>query len=77
MGKLLVLFLKQSFQWLESINRMEWIEVPVFYTHTQSYKICYKILNIEFYNDYGEELLQVLTTYLFGLLGVGSPVGRF
>lgn len=55
---------------------MEWIEVPVFYTRTQL-KICYKILSIEFYNDYGEELLQVLTTYLFVLLGVGSPVGRF
>lgn len=71
------MFLKQSFQWLEGVNRMEWIEVPVFYTCTQSYKICYKILNIEFYNDYGEDLLQVLTTYLFGLLGVGSPVGKF
>lgn len=77
MGKIISIVFKQSFQWLESINTMKWIEVPVFYIHTQSYKICYKILNIEFYNDYGEELLQVLTTYLFGLLGVVSPVGRF
>lgn len=36
MGKIISIDFKQSFQWLESISRMEWIEVPVFYTRTQN-----------------------------------------